>query len=205
MRTRTLNLARRPFSNQAPVLRVGLLLAVLGLTLLFFNVQRYRNYFAGRGEAARNQLSEIDGRIRGLDRELEELQGELQQYDIEALNARVAFLNLRIQERVFGWSRLFEDLEAVVPTNVRLSRLSPRQLGESGSAVALAIQGVAQSEEGLLNLVDALFAHERFRNPNPSRQAERRNQHEFTLSVLYLPPQSQADAEVEEEAPEEGS
>ena len=188
MRSNALNLARRPFVNQAPVLRVGALLATLALALLFFNAERYRSYFAGRGQEARNQLGEIAGRMRSLDRELADLQRELAQQDVESLNQRVAFLNLRIRERVFGWGRLFEDLEAVVPAEVRLSRLSPSQVGGDGdSYVELAIQGVARSEEGLLDLIDAMFDHQRFRDPSPGRQTERGNRHEFSLTVVYLP------------------
>jgi len=189
----TLNLARRPFVNQAPVLRVGVLLAVLALALFLVNVEKYRSYFAGRGEEARNQLSEIVGRIGSLDQELTELQRRLGQHDVESLNQQVAFLNLRIRERVFGWGRLFEHLEAVVPADVRLLRLSPRQVGGADGDVALAIHGVARSEEGLLDLIDAMFNHDRFRDPSPVRQTERSNRHEFSLTVLYLPPRSGGD------------
>jgi Tfp pilus assembly protein PilN len=190
MRANTFNLARRPFANQAPVLRIGGLLALLAVLLLIMNVQRYRNYFAGQGEQARSQISEIDRRIESLDRQLVEQQRELAQYDVEALNQQVEFLNLRIRERTFGWSRLFQDLEAVTPADVRLERVSPRQAENDGvdAEVLLTLSGVAKSEEGVLDFIDALFAHKRFINPDPASRAERDNQHDFSLSVTYLPP-----------------
>ncbi len=208
MKSNTLNMARRPFANQAPVLRVGVLLAVLSLTLLLFNVERYRNYFSGRGKEARHQLTEIAGQMRSLDKELVALQRQLAGYDIGSLNTRIAFLNLRIRERVFGWGRLFEDLEAVIPADVRLLRLSPRQIdgGDGDGRVALTIQGVARTEEGLLNLIDAMFDHRRFVDPSPDRQTERNNQHEFNLTVIYLPPPADGGRRAPAASPgEEGS
>lgn len=188
MRSSSLNLAQRPFSNQAPVKRLGVLMGALSLLLLLVNVISYRSYFAGAGESARVDLREVDRQIASLDAALVDLRRELGDYDLAAINSRVELLNLKIAERTFGWSRLFEDLAAVLPNDVRLQRLSPR-LGGQGSrgAVLLTLQGVARSDEGLLGLIDALFAHPRFRDPNPSRETEREGQQQFSLSVIYLP------------------
>jgi len=185
MKSDGLNLAARPFSNQAPVLRVAVSLAVVAVALLVFNITSYRGYFSGSGQEARQQLVEIDGGIRALDEELTALQGELEGFDLEALNLQVGFLNLRIAERTFTWSRLFEDLGEVLPNDVRLQRLSPRVVGVG--RVKLTIQGFARDDEGLLKLIDAMFAHDRFGQPSPSRESDREGQRQFNLSVIYLP------------------
>ncbi|HXU34399.1 MAG TPA: hypothetical protein VN851_27815, partial [Thermoanaerobaculia bacterium] len=41
-----LNLARRPFANGRPVVRVSMLLGLLGVVLLFANVAGYWSYLA---------------------------------------------------------------------------------------------------------------------------------------------------------------
>lgn len=188
MRSSSLNLAQRPFSNQAPVMRAGVLLGALGLLLLVVNVISYRSYFAGAGEEARSELREVERQIASLDAALVELRRELGDYDLEAINSQVSLLNLKIAERTFGWSRLFEDLAVVLPKDVRLQRLTPRLAGQGGrGAVLLTLQGVARRDEGLLTLIDALFAHPRFRDPNPSRETEREGQQQFGLTVTYLP------------------
>lgn len=179
------NLAVRPFANQAPVLRVAVLLAIAAVVLLVVNVSSYRAYFSGAGQEARQRLEEIDGQLRALHEEFEALRGELADFDLETLNSQVEFLNHRIAERSFNWSRLFEDLGEVLPANVRIERLQPR-IGD-GRTVQLTLQGYARSEEGLLELIDAMFAHERFQQPSPSRESEREGQQQFNLSVVYLP------------------
>ena len=78
-----------------------------------------------------------------------------------------------------------------------LAERVPR-VGSSG-VVELTLQGYARDEDGLLELLDAMFAHERFRQPSPSREAEREGQQQFVLSVLYLPLPAGSPADVEDD------
>lgn len=188
------NLASRPFSNQAPVLRTTIGLSVLVVTLLVVNIALYWSYFSGSGEEARAELVRLDDRIAKSEAELVELDREISGYDLEALRAQVEFLNLRIAERSFGWGRLFEDLGEVLPAQVRLERLSPSlgrfraASGGAPSSVLLTIEGAAKEGEALLNFIDALFEHPRFEDPNPSRESQRQGGLRFGLTVIYKPP-----------------
>lgn len=180
-----LNLASRPFANHAPVARTSVLLWIVAAALLVLNVSLYRGYFSGAGQEAREELRVVDRQIRDLEADLVSLQRELDGYDLEAQNEQVAFLNRKIAERTFGWSRLFEDLDTVLPADVRLERMAPRIQGRE--AVGLMLQGYARTEEDLLELIDALFAHPRFTNPSPTRMTSRDGQQQFGLTVTYLP------------------
>jgi Tfp pilus assembly protein PilN len=186
-----LNLATRPFTNDAPVVRVAVLLGIAAVALLALNLSLYGSYFSGAGQDAREELEVVEQRIRDLEGDLAGLQAELSGYDLEAHNEQVEFLNQKIAERTFGWSRLFEDLDAVLPATVRLERMAPRIGSRSARRgrreVSLTLQGYARTEDGLLELIDALFAHERFEDPSPSRIATRDGQQQFNLSVVYLP------------------
>ena len=191
MSEESLNLASRPFANRAPVLRAAVLLGVVAVALLALNVALYRSYFSGAGQDAREELRAVEQQIRALEKELGILQDQLGGYDLEAHNRQVEFLNRKIAERTFGWSRLFEDLDAVLPPAVRLERLTPRISERSRNAdlqtVSLELRGIARGEDGLLELIDALFEHERFRNPSPSRMSSRDGEQQFSLTVTYLP------------------
>lgn len=185
------NLAARPFVNQTPLKRLSVVLWVLALGLSVVTAGLYWSYFAGEAEETRGELREVTKRIHELDGELAGLERELGSADVAAMNAQVAFLNHRIARRTFGWSRLFEDLAEVLPADVRFERLSPQvQREESGGPrrVALRIDGAARRDDALLELIDNLFRHPRFRDPNPSSERRSDNELRFSLTVEYLPP-----------------
>ena len=193
MSYRAVNLASRPFSSQAPVLRVAVLLGLLGLVLLVANGKLYWSYFSASGEEARTELVALEERIAEIESERVRLDREIAGYDLASMDAQVEYLNLRIAERSFGWGRLFEDLGEVMPEDVRLERLSPRlghfeaDTGGVPVRVLLTIEGAARKDEALLDFIDALFEHPRFEDPDPSRESRRAGEMRFSLTVFYKP------------------
>jgi len=201
------NLARRPFVNRRPVVRFALVVWLLGALLLAVNFRLYYQHWHGSAEN-RQRLAEID---RELDRAAEELGERRRQasaVNLRVLNARATDLNSLISYRTFPWSALFDDLEEVLPADVRLLSVQPGVklasptpgAGAGGNAeaelapdeVALQLTGVSESEDALLELVDRLYGDPSFRRPFLS--SEQRSEEErprktvfaFTLSVLYL-------------------
>ena len=53
--------------------------------------------------------------------------------------------------------------------------------------VQLQIAGQAESDEAILELVDALFGHPAFSGPNLRNEAQERGLYRFNLAVRYLP------------------
>ena len=198
-----LNLAARPFVNRRPWRR---LTAVLTL-----NAVLYWGYLTGSADA-RAELAGLRDQLAGDRTELDGLRTELTRLDVEAQNREVAFLNERIADRRFPWGQLFNDIEQVLPWNTRLRSLAP-QRGDRNrrrraelragdqTRVVLDLTGEAQDDQGLLELVDALFEHPAFDDPkllHESRQDA--GPLDFTIAVVYLPdaaPGGADDAEVE--------
>ena len=189
----SLNLASQPFVNSRPVRRLVLVLWCLSLVLIAANVFFYTLYFSGQQDRRDRlaALSETEERER--DR-LAELELELGGFDVEWQNRQVDFLNLRIAERVFPWSRLFDRLAEALPPQVRLTRLRPLIEGLSapgggfGETVQLEIRAEARSEEAMLGFLEQLFEHPAFRDPNlSSENRSGTNITEFALTVIYLP------------------
>jgi Tfp pilus assembly protein PilN len=215
-----LNLARRPFVNQRPVQRVSILLWVLAGLFLALNVFLYWSFLAGQ-EAKQGRLNETLAAIEEEEASIREIRGRLAGFDLEQQNELVSFLNLKIGERTFGWSRLFDHLAEVLPWQVRLLSLTPEPLvperrsgtvrrrdqGPEDGRVLLTLVGQAQTDEALLELVDALFASPAFLHPNLSRESlDAQNLARFNLQVFYLPRSAQGgeeDDEVEEDEVEE--
>lgn len=214
MRPTEMNLASRPFVNEQPVIRTSALLWILGLALLAFNVALYYRHIEGTGEQ-QELLREADGRLIQETDAIEQLRGELAQLNLEGQNDQVSFLNTQIALRTFSWSSLFDRLAEVVPAAIQMKGISPRSV-EAGSAdrrsrsseaaeemVKVDLQGTSRSPEAILELVDALFAHPSFFDPDLTRESFAEGQEgSFVLSVLYLPTvESDAERfEVDEEA-----
>lgn len=197
-----INLAARPFVNERPVRRAALLLLVGGLALAAANGWLYTRYALSRSASA-GELDRLEAAIESEERRVAELSRQLAAADLTQQNELVRFLNERIAERTFGWSVLFDRLEDLLPEDVRLVSLSPRQAerrpqlaaaGEPAPEVRfnLALAGVAREPEAVLELIDALFADPAFRDPNLHQEAFRDGEVHFTLDVIYLPAVAEA-------------
>jgi Tfp pilus assembly protein PilN len=196
-----LNLARRPFLNSRPVVRVSLLLWLLGLALLLGNVSLFWSYLSGSADK-RAQIGRGEQEIQRQQRAVQQLQSRLDGLDLGGLNERIDFLNERIEERTFSWSLLLDRLVAVLPNDIRLSRLQPktdskaqlaagrsrRSRSATAGQIPLAITGETRSDEALLRFVDNLFAHPAFAEPDLLREERQDNDLvRFELTVQYIP------------------
>ena len=199
MRPIEMNLARRPFVNQQPVIRISVLLWVLGIALLALNVTLYYRHIEGTGEQ-QELLQAAERRLTEETATVERLRGELEELDLQQQNQQAAFLNSQIAQRVFSWSALFDRLAEVVPAEVQMGGISPRIVeldadssrsrltGPPVEMVKLDLRGTSRSPEAILEFIDALFAHPRFFEPDLTRESLAEGQeNSFTLSVLYLP------------------
>lgn len=187
------NLAREPFVNAGPVVRLAAALAVAGFALTAWNVVSYLRAGSGAAhleaeiEAARRAIEAAQARLATIER-------DLAAHDLAAENRKASFLNDRIEERTFSWNRLFTRLAEAEPRGVRIRSLAPsfgKNRGASAdlalAPVALGIRGEAEDGEALLEFVDRLFEHPSFDTPKLSREARQGGVTSFSLSVTYLP------------------
>lgn len=194
-----LNLARRPFTNRRPALRLAILLWIVGLGLAAANLVLYMQHLPGASLTPEQQrIVHADiGRERAA---IRDLRRELAGWDVEQVNQVARFVNSRIAARAFAWSALFDHLTEAMPGRVRLVSLEPVVEKEprgdaaraaprrSSGGVRLVIRGVARSSEDLLEFVDRLYAHDLFGSPDlVSERTLDSGDREFGLSVLYDP------------------
>ena len=174
------NLATRPFRNERPVTRLAILLWAAGALFLGINVWLYWTYYAGSGEIA-ERMTEITAETAAENQRIQESERRVAGMELDQQNEVADYLNLKIAERTFGWSRLFDHLAEVLPNDVRLLSLSPSAAsdernrrgadGDEPETVRLGIRGEAKTDEALLTLIDGLFDHPAFARPNLSREA----------------------------------
>jgi Tfp pilus assembly protein PilN len=206
-----LNLARRPFANGRPVVRVSLLLGLLGVLLLVGNVAGYWRYLAD-SEAKRAERDALSAQREQVERRIGDLTRQLESFDLDRQNLQVGFLNQRIAERTFSWSTLLDRLARELPSDVRLLALAPKSTEtrgrtlsraattkkpEIGDQIPLEIDGQAKSPQAMLQFVDHLFARAEFVDPDPkSQQEDEKGLINFKLSVGYLPQVAAAEVSI---------
>ncbi len=203
-----LNLSRRPFVNNRPVTRTAILLWALGFLLLLVNVFSFWSYL----ESSREKRADVkagEAKLAAAHVALARREEQVSRLDLGRQNDEVAYLNTKIAQRTFSWSRLMDRLAAVMPNDVRLQHLSLSGLADeregrqvrrvaarrqSLDRFTLTIDGQARSEEALLELVDNLTdysdqpGHSYFADPNPTHEArDAGDLIRFNLTVGYLP------------------
>ncbi len=114
-----INLASQPFRRDRPAL-VGLsAVAVAAALLLVFQVARI---VTERHQAA-DMLVTIDrlsAQVRTIDAEQAKLNATLRRPENAVVLERSVFLNELIDRKAISWTKIFADLEKVMPYNVRL-------------------------------------------------------------------------------------
>jgi type IV pilus assembly protein PilN len=119
-----INLATRPYEDAREFwarwgLGVGLL-GLLTLVLLGWAIRGWTN--AGRD---RHSIAELEQKIAERDKERAEDQAVLDMAANRSTRDQSQFLNGLIQRKAFSWTRVFEDLERVMPSNLHVVSLRP--------------------------------------------------------------------------------
>ena len=182
-----LNLASRPFRNRTTPYLVSFLLlamAVAGGVLCFSQL----NNAARENEIARRQIAEMEEQIAALEGKGKAVQ---QQLTPDQQNLLIASHKL-VANKTFGWSRLFADLEGVIPGSVSASRLAVENIYKDGDRIKAELDfGVLSRDYGSVMTMIANM------NTSGLFQAELRGQDrqendrltytEYTLHLIYTP------------------
>ena len=199
MRTLDLNLASRPFHNDAPIWLVHGLLTVALAGFTFWNVRTYLEA-ARQLETLQASLGSIEKQMANLDRREEEASRGIRAFDLKTLTVQSEKANDIILRRGLSWTQLFNTLERVVPYEVKMATIRPvygtREAVASGprnavfeGTVPVDAEGTAQSLEAFLELERALIVDPHFANVEPIRTEASPGVAEvkFQLRFLYDP------------------
>jgi hypothetical protein len=97
------------------------------------------------------------------------------------------FLNGLIQRKAFSWTRVFEDLERVMPTNAHVVSLHPK-INTQGQ-VELDMKLVAESRTQAVELVHRMETSRHFQNPQlvQEQTGENGSAVDATVAAIYVP------------------
>jgi Tfp pilus assembly protein PilN len=155
-----LNLATRPLENKRPFLALAGVLGTVGILLfLLLSHGAYKSWRANRD--LRVEIARWETEIRAN----KERQANLQEYfhsaQAQQVLDRAAFLNSLIGQRSFPWTKIFMDLEKILPAGVRVVNISPRLV--NGKAQVEITVGAA-TDEGKIKFIEALEKSPAFSN-----------------------------------------
>lgn len=182
-----LNLASSPFRNRTTPYLLSLLLlgvAVAAGVLSFSQLNRATTL----NQAAVDDIKRMNEEIRVLKQRGEDVQ---QQLTPEQQTLLIASHKL-VANKTFGWSRLFADLEAVLPGSVSASRLAVENVYKDGDKIKAELDfGVLSRDyQGVMTMISNM-------NNSGMFQAELRGQDrqendrvtftEYTLHLVYTP------------------
>jgi len=162
----TPNLATRPFLNTRPVWLLTAITGALALILIGFNIRLFLVENRTLGDEI-SRRDELDVRYRAVASEVAADVGELRRVPWASLQTRVDATNLVLREHNFSWLRMLDDIERVMPYDVRLIKISPSVGPED---VTLSLSVIARNRDAMLQLLDQFITDPRFNDPTPSTE-----------------------------------
>ena len=183
-----LNLSSHPFRNRTLPYVLALLLvafAVAGAILSFAKL----NYIASDNEIAKSQMQDMQTQLGELNQKGDLVQQQLSPEERALLIAG----HKLVANKQFGWSRLFADLESVLPGSVSVSRISVENIyktAEGRTQAELDFAVLSRDYQSVLTMIERM-------NGTGAFQADLRGQDlqksefftytEYTLHLIYRP------------------
>jgi type IV pilus assembly protein PilN len=184
-----LNLASRPYRDYRPLYAVVIVVSLVTAFLMLNNVETYYRYIS-ETRSTRAGIAKLEAGARQERDRAATLRQVVGTLDLASLNAKARFINARLAERAFSWSTLLDELESVLPDDVRLLSVTPVF---SEGPIGLTLQLETKSTDGMIETINRMNADPQFRNPFPSNETRLEGgAYAFGLTVQYLPPAARA-------------
>lgn len=191
-----LNLAARPYRDYRPVYAVVVVLSLVTAFLMLNNIDTYYRYIR-ETKTTRAKIAEVEAQTQTEKRKEETAKQRVAHLDLAKLDQQTRFINAKLAERAFSWSRLFDELESILADDVRLVSVSPN-FADDGK-ILLQMDFEAKSGDGMITTINRMNLDPQFRDAFPRNETARDDgTYVFSLSANYLPdvPQQTAPAGV---------
>jgi len=164
-----INLATRPYEDAREFwTRWGLGVGLLGLLTLCLLVMAERGWtHAGRD---RHEIGELQAQIAERDNERAKAQAYLDMTVNRSTRDQSQFLNGLIQRKAFSWTRVFEELELVMPSSLHVVSLRP-ELNEQNQ-MELEMRVVCDTRAAAVELVHRMEGSRHFQGAQLVQEAQ---------------------------------
>ncbi len=182
-----LNLSTKPFRSRAfPYLLSALMLfaAIVGLVVSL----AYLKQNSDNNKLLAEQNARTEAEIKQLKGEGEKVQQQLTPEQKAILTAS----HKLVANKTFGWSRLFADLEAVLPGGVSASRISVQNIYNEGDRpkAELEFSVLSRDYPAVMTMIDNMHNSGMFQaelRGQDLQKNERMTFTEYTLRLIYSP------------------
>ncbi|HEY0385610.1 MAG TPA: hypothetical protein VGC64_06340 [Pyrinomonadaceae bacterium] len=182
-----LNLASQPFRNRALPWAITGIITIASLVALVFIIG-LTSQTNTKAEAVERDVKSLSDQIESLKKQAADVKDAMTPEQRESLKAAQSL----VDRKRFSWSRLFADLEAVLPTSVRVSRIGVRDVALRGDqTIAILELSVIEKTPGSVTGMIAEMDRNGIFQAEPVAQALQKGRGEsgteWTLRVRYTP------------------
>jgi type IV pilus assembly protein PilN len=154
-----INLATQPYEDSQQLwVRWGSGVAVISLFTLVLLYMVVTGWIAARKD--RNLIQQREAQIAERDNEKAKAEAILNLPENRSTRDRSQFLNDLFQRKAFSWTKVFEDLERVMPARLHVVSIHPEMPNENQLQIKLKVAG--ESHERALELVRKMEGSQRF-------------------------------------------
>ena len=188
-----INLATQPYQDSRRFwAQWGTVLALLGALTALLAFLAVTGFI--RAQADRRQMAALKSQIGAYDVEKSEAIGLLNQPQNREMREQSRFLNELFQRKALSWTRVFEDLERVMPAHLRVLSIHPDPAGDNNVEIKLLVGGdsLEQAQDLVKKMENSNRFHEtrimseRFVN-DEQNNGGRQDKVEFEIEAFYNP------------------
>jgi len=155
-----INLASAPYQDARRFWTYwGTGLALLGLMTALLVYLAVTGFI--RAGHDREQMARLEAEIKAYDQEKGQSEVVLNQPQNRTMREQSRFLNELFQRKAFSWTRVFEDLERVMPAHLHVVSIHPDVSADNNAEIKLLVGG--DSREQALDLVRKMEGSKRFK------------------------------------------
>jgi len=184
-----INLATRPYEDSRRFWTYwGTGLALLALLTLLLGYLAVSGFLQASRERAK--MADLQRQLAAYDAEKSSAEAMLSRPENRVVRDRSRFLNDLFLRKAFSWTKVFEDLERVMPAHLHVVSIHPDMSKDNNLEIKLIVAG--ESREQALDLVRKMEGSKRFKQTQiESERSETEPSNgdrvRFDISALYIP------------------
>jgi type IV pilus assembly protein PilN len=183
-----INLASRPYEDSSSVwVRWGGAVAVVGLITIVLLYSVVAGWITARKD--RILIAERQQQIAERDQEKAQAEAILNLPENRTTRDRSQFLNDLFRRKAFSWTKVFEDLEKVMPARLHVVSIQPA-MADNELEIKLVVAG--ESRERALELVRKMESSQHFHQTQIEQESSQGGQAagdnvQFDITAVYIP------------------
>jgi Tfp pilus assembly protein PilN len=182
-----LNLASQPFRNRALPWTITAVISIVSILALIF-IARATVQTNASAQSVQRDVAALQKQTQTLSRRTDEVKSALTPEQVRTLKSA----HVLVDRKRFSWSRLFADLEAVLPGDVRVARITVKDVTAQGDRTAADLELVVASKSPttITEMIKQMEREGVFQAVLVSQNAQRgkgESGAEYELQVHYVP------------------